>query len=496
MLSRLRQAASSLKSRNAKNSLWNTCDLLVPPAVLLGLSPVLIAQMGSDEFGFWMLLNSFIGFIGALNFGLGDATIKYAASHQVEGGLRRREFAANLVVVFSLLGLVVGAAVVLAADWLVRSVFSVEPGFVDRAGELMTFGGIWLGAKLIESGLVALVKGSQRYDLVAKITIVENVGVIVAALVFSTLGFGLLQVLYFAIAAVLLAIAYLLRTITRLFDLREFRLFAGIGNLAELAPFSFWSWLQGIAGSVFNQVDKLLIGATIGVATLSVYVVSLQIGQLIHAVFAAATAFLFPLTSQLLASGDDTPLARLFARSMSIVIPAAAALTIFIVVIADFVLVSAFGLEFSESGTVLLRLNAIAFGGLALSVIPYYIINGAGLVRINVYFAVSSAVIITAVLPTFLEMYGVMGGSLARLLNFIVIIPYLVVVKTRIVKSLTWTTLLRQIAGFVLPVGALAVVVYRYPPDAAPATVFAAIAAAGLGWVTSWLVVGRQRFDH
>ena len=493
ILKSLHSKAADLNSPNARNSVWNTVDLLIAPALLLLSSPHLISQMGQDQFGFWMLLNSFIGLIGALNFGLGDATIKYAAQYQAgPDSEQRRQFAASLLAAFLVVGTVVGVIVVGISEWLVFSVFTVTDEFSSEAVVLMQLGGVWLGCKLFESGCVALVKGSQRYDLAARITIVENLMVIGSALVLTTIGFELREVLLVALVAVIVAVTLLLRTVKSLFRLTGVRPELHAARLREVGGFSFWAWLQGLSGSIFNQADKILIGASIGVSSLSVYVVCLQVGQLIHAFFVAAAAFLFPLTSGLLAAGDNSQLNDIFQRAMRLLVPVATMLTIFIYMASTDLLVLAFGEDFAVVGAPLLRLNAIAFGGLALSVVPYCLINGAGLVRINVIFAVSSALIIIAVLPFLLERFGLLGGGIARVINFVVIIPYLVVVKKLVLQSVTWTSLLRLLSAFVVPV-AIAVLVTATIISATSGigiNLVIATCGAGVGGIISLLIAG------
>ena len=95
---------------------------------------------------------------------------------------------------FAAIGVLVGLVVIVSSQWLVTGVFSVATDFVDEASVLMRLGGVWLGCKLFESGCVALVKGSQRYDLAARVTIIENLALIAAALILSNAGFGLREV--------------------------------------------------------------------------------------------------------------------------------------------------------------------------------------------------------------------------------------------------------------------------------------------------------------
>ena len=65
--------------RVAGNSLWSILGWF--GALLLGFiaSPILIRLLGRDEYGLMALLNTILMPMGLLDFGIGEATVKYVS---------------------------------------------------------------------------------------------------------------------------------------------------------------------------------------------------------------------------------------------------------------------------------------------------------------------------------------------------------------------------------------------------------------------------------
>jgi O-antigen/teichoic acid export membrane protein len=65
--------------------------------------------------------------------------------------------------------------------------------------------------------------------------------------------------------------------------------------LYALTSFGLFSWLQAVAGVLFSQVDRLVLGVSMGAVAVAAYALCSQVTQPIYGVAASGLHFLFPL---------------------------------------------------------------------------------------------------------------------------------------------------------------------------------------------------------
>jgi len=105
-----------------RNALYSLGEYAVVPILYLAATPYLIRHLGLDVYGIWMLINSMIGLAGALDLGLGDATIRFVALN------RARESRAGIIQAINV-AFVATIPVSVAAS---LALFSLAPRFVER----------------------------------------------------------------------------------------------------------------------------------------------------------------------------------------------------------------------------------------------------------------------------------------------------------------------------------------------------------------------------
>ena len=65
---------------NIKNSTWNLASIIIYPVVFLALTPFFIDQLGEDDFGIWMLINSYVYIaVHIVSFGMGNSITVHIA---------------------------------------------------------------------------------------------------------------------------------------------------------------------------------------------------------------------------------------------------------------------------------------------------------------------------------------------------------------------------------------------------------------------------------
>ncbi len=252
-----------------RNAFWNVAVKTAYIALWVVLTPAVLGRLGREQFGFWSLMMLLGGSITFLDLGLTAAMTTYTAQLLAAG---RRGAVVHTILrglgVYTLLGLVV-VLVGAAATPLVRSGFHVDPTWWPEAKLAYHLTLLGFALASIASVLQGALVGLHRMDLSSKI-----------GLSLAPLLFGLsLAALRFDRALVALAVAQLIHTACTLSVLvvtlgLRLRAYADAPaddgdrgpGLRELLRFGSRIQTSVLASFLHLQVDRILVGARIGLA--------------------------------------------------------------------------------------------------------------------------------------------------------------------------------------------------------------------------------------
>mgnify|MGYP003613230898 CR=1 FL=1 len=55
------------------------------------LTPYMLRSLGKSEYGLYSLIGAFVGYLSVLDFGLGNAIVRYVAKYRAEGDKKGEE---------------------------------------------------------------------------------------------------------------------------------------------------------------------------------------------------------------------------------------------------------------------------------------------------------------------------------------------------------------------------------------------------------------------
>jgi len=407
---------SSCSDRNRRNVLWSAIDFAVFPAAMLIATPVLVCNLGIEQFGVYVLMNSFVGFSLVFNFGFGDTILKYVSHYNARGGRRRSAQIVRLVGMLALwTGLIIGILLILASS-VIAGIFNIEGlAYAKPALHLVA---IIAPLKMLESVYVATLRGMYRYDLCGLVTTTSKVVTAGSHAGLAILAYQLPVLL--AVSAVLSGISTLVlfgiscRMLGNLAPRFSMRLFNRVKR------FSAWSWVQGIAGIMYISLDRLVIAALLGPSALGVYGVCVQISQNAHNAFAALSHTLFPRISSINSSrpvetGGNSELHHVY-------VEASRRITVFSILVGSVVAIFSYqilhiwmGPAIAEKGYMLLSLLAVASSWYTSNqTMTSYTLNGLGRPRLQASVSALSTIILSLCCFVFVSLFGVTGAAAAR----------------------------------------------------------------------------------
>lgn len=409
------------RSEIFKRSIWNasysTIEYIATPLLYLFSTPFLVHQLGINHYGIWMLANSVAGVIGVMNFGLSEATVKYVSMYRGRGDQDGvvRCILSTFTLYFFLAILMIIVCWILA-PFLVKRIFKISEEDFTVAIWAMKFAGIVLGLRTVGSVFLSALRGYERYDLTSKINIVTLSLMTLSSVILVYIGYGIEIVLFGIIIVSCLSLLGSIIVVKKHVPRLNIRLTFDISSTKEIFSFGLFSWVQGIAATIFAQADRLLIGSLLGTSAIAYYSVSINVAQQVHAAVGASMGFIFPLVSSEREKENGINLKRLFNRtflfglfiSLSIMLP--------LLICGKFFLTIWMGADFAANSYILMSILLCAFFLLALNVIPHYFLLGFGEIRFVSLTNIAGGILSLIGMVFFIPLLGMNGAAISRLL--------------------------------------------------------------------------------
>jgi O-antigen/teichoic acid export membrane protein len=439
LLQRFAAEKQSHEGRSVRNVYWNTLDYIVLPAALLVLTPFFVNKLGSHQFGIWVLANALTGLTGVFGFGLAGATIKYVSLYaEREDWESTKRVVRSTLTIYGSLGFITCLLVLVLAPVLVSRVFHFSESDWSLAIASLRIAALCFLVRMVQEVLQATVQGCHRFDISARINILSKTAILLTSAALVLLGRGITSILY---ATIFVSVCS-----TLVFGMSTKKLIAGLSfkplvhaeALKEVMGFGLYTWLQGLAGTVFAQADVFLVAALLGPDALTIYSVCQRLAMQIHSLMAAASAFLFPFSSAAVERSDLVLLQKVCSRVMRLIAIAASALGITVFVLSQSILTLWMNPQFASSGSQLLKALALAYSLLAMSVVPYQVLNGAGFVRENTLIAWFSVVAVFGATLLLVPRGGLVAVGWAKLVNLVPLLVSVWFVQRKVLRYVGW----------------------------------------------------------
>lgn len=276
---------------------------------LVGLvyTPFLIHSLGQSEYGLYSLVVPVVGYLTLLDFGFGNAVIRYTAKLRAEGKQREQYemWGMFLVLYFGI------AIIALLAG--VGLYFNIENLF----GATMTEYEIYR-AKILTAILVfnlsfnfpfaifgAILSAYEEFvfqKIVNILTIIVNTVVMIILLSqgFKSVSLVVVQTIL-NVTTLLLNLWYCRHKI-------HIKIIFGHFNwpfLKEVAIYSFWIFLNAIMDKVYWSTGQFVLGAVCGTIAVSVFAVGIHLQSMYMTFSTAISGVFLPRVSMMVANGNN-----------------------------------------------------------------------------------------------------------------------------------------------------------------------------------------------
>lgn len=384
------------------------------PLLVFLTTPYFLAKLGVENYGHWMLLNSFVGLGVILNAGTSVAVIK-----QMSEQIGRAAHADVQNTFRSSLAIAIGGGGVLAT--LILLLVGVFGGVIfNKMGSnsaihmMAVTAAVLIWIEQIDNVGSSALKGAERFGISARVEVLAKTVQVGLALL-TVIYVGSLTALYIALIITAVArLALKLLIIRSALGIRNVKpSFKGVGSVLLMAR---WGWLQGVGSILFGITDRFLVGSILGATSLAHYSLASQLAQQSHGLTAAIMSSVFPVVSRRLAADSTSSLKRIYRYSIASSLLISGVIVTILLTLGDRILVLWLGHNTAASVSPILKILTVAYGVLALNISPNYLLLGMGKIREVAIINLASGCVMLGCMVFLVQPYGIQGVGIARIL--------------------------------------------------------------------------------
>ena len=89
--------------RAIKDGIYATLDVVFAPILLVVATPIFISQVGIEQYGLWILINSILASLSIFNFGINETIIKFISEAKSKSNYNEQQKILSSILVFLIL---------------------------------------------------------------------------------------------------------------------------------------------------------------------------------------------------------------------------------------------------------------------------------------------------------------------------------------------------------------------------------------------------------
>lgn len=420
----------------ARNTLLNLIGQVLPLFVAVLAMPMAMRGLGGDSFGLLSLAWMVLGYFGIFDLGLGRAATRFAA--EAIGRGRPEEVATIVwtsVATQMALGVVGGIALALITPWLVGTLLHIPEALVQQAHLTFYLLAISSPVVLVTATFRGVLEANQRFDLVNLVRIpasTMNYGWPALAV---WLGLDLPMVVALLLLtklAAMLGYAWCGRSAFRRGSLAAH---LSVPLLRKLVTYGGWVTVSSVVGPILVYLDRILIGALVGVAAVGYYTAPYEMAYRMMILASSLVTSLFPMFSAASAGAVSDALRSLYHRALKFLLLLVGPVVVIAVVFGRELMSVWLGPEVGSRSAAVFQIIALGVLLLSLAQVPYSLVQGLGRPRWSATLHVIELVAYVPLAWLLVSQAGIVGGAVAWTLRVGIDALVLMVLARRLLWS-------------------------------------------------------------
>lgn len=272
---------------------------MLPIGFSILIVPTFLRLIGDAKYGAISILWVLLGYFGLFDFGVGRATAFYTAKKSVDDKRTTTTIFYSAVVVNTILGLTGALILIITGDFLIKSVIKMPAMMRIEALASLPFLATILPIMTIQSILNGILEGKEKFFTLNTINLIGNIFAQTLPLFIVIFFSSDLKWLIFSVMC-----GRFVTLIFMLFVTRKYINFKDIRKpdftwMKNLIRYGKWITLTGIVSPLMATMDRVLIGAQLGLVYVTYYTIPANLISQGSLIPSSLSKSLFPRFSQI-----------------------------------------------------------------------------------------------------------------------------------------------------------------------------------------------------
>jgi len=287
---------SITSSNNLQNSIWNILEVVLSPLILFASIPLFLYQLGDEDYGIWMFVNTVIIVFQTVNLGLNFSTYKHIS--EAISNANHNEIKTTLNVNLSL-NILISILVILLISILSFSIYKYDV-FIDNSEikekliSCIFIGAFIIFTKLTEQILYNVYRAFENFKYVTIITILIKLVTVLGNIIITYQTQNIVYILLFTAFTALIGLVVNYSQLVKFIPNYSFKFTLSKVLIKKEINYSLFIWLQSIAVILTYQGDRFIVSYKFGLVTLTLYAIVSTLFNHIHMAIGALTSWVFP----------------------------------------------------------------------------------------------------------------------------------------------------------------------------------------------------------
>uniref|UniRef100_UPI004047BDB5 lipopolysaccharide biosynthesis protein n=1 Tax=Mariniflexile sp. TaxID=1979402 RepID=UPI004047BDB5 len=291
----------SIVSQIKTGAFLNYITIFLTNMVGLLLTPYMIRQLGSSEFGLYTLIGALIGYIAVLDFGLGHTIVRFVAKYRAEKDRKGEEnFLATTMIIYfaiSFLVAVIGVVFYFYLDEIFKSSLNYDE--ISKAKIMYIFMVFNLTISLPSNVFSGICLGVEKFIFAKSIKIIQYV--IRSLLLVALLFFGgkavsiVIMDTIINLIFIVVNLFYVFKILKIKFKLHHFEK----NLIKEIFSYSIWIFVFILVAQFQWKTGQMIMGIITNTTIVAIYAVGIMLGGYYGAFSSAITNVFLPRAMQM-----------------------------------------------------------------------------------------------------------------------------------------------------------------------------------------------------
>ncbi len=281
-------------------------NYIVKMAIQLIYVPIMLRFLGKNEYGVYQLVASLISYLSLLNFGFGGAYLRFYAQCKNDRGKQEKVNGTFLLVFsfFAVLALIVGFFITANSDVILGNKMSIDE--LALAKKLLAILTVNMALTFPISVFTSVITAKEEFVFLRCLDLLRNIlnpflVIFLLILGYGSIGIVLVTTLLTVLSGII-TIWYLKIKLKIRFDFRQF----DFGLVKEISVFSSFLFLNSIIEQINWNVDKFILGRTVGAAAIATYSIGAQINNIYVQITDMLATVLAPRINEVVATEKNS----------------------------------------------------------------------------------------------------------------------------------------------------------------------------------------------